>query len=422
MKPLLAVLLLAAATARAAVVTNTLASGPGSLRQVFEDHLRFNTGTITFAPELSGQTINPGELYIGSTFDVHPTVTSTVVIDGSGVPGGVTISYSLFTAPFGAGLTLRNLTVSGGSIRSLGILELTGCTFTGTGVSTEMGTASMTRCTFTGNSGTAISNPYTGNVTLTHCTVSGNGTGLSNGYRYSVMKVVNCIIAGNASDVSNLRYFTREGANIIPKFSGASTPYDPINNPYPPVDGGPPAITSDPLLAPLGDYGGPTQTMALLPGSPARDASVGSSGGSDQRGFPVVGTPDIGAYEAGAPANYNAWTVEAFPATATPAQRAAEFDFDGDGQSNGDEFNYLTDPLSAASFFAPRASIQGGSLSISFATASGRAYTLQQNSTLVPAAWANAPGQSPINGDGTVKSFTVPASVSRQFFRVMGAP
>ena len=32
------------------------------------------------------------------------------------------------------------------------------------------------------------------------------------------------------------------------------------------------AAPLNPLLAPLGNYGGPTQTMALLPGSPAIDA------------------------------------------------------------------------------------------------------------------------------------------------------
>ena len=56
---------------------------------------------------------------------------------------------------------------------------------------------------------------------------------------------------------------------------------------------------ADPLLGPLGDYGGPTQTMPLLPGSPAIDA--GSSGAgipdTDQRGVGRVGGVDIGAFE-----------------------------------------------------------------------------------------------------------------------------
>lgn len=58
------------------------------------------------------------------------------------------------------------------------------------------------------------------------------------------------------------------------------------------------AATSDPQLGPLANNGGPTQTYALLAGSPALD--VGSSTGvptADQRGQPR-GTVDIGAYEA----------------------------------------------------------------------------------------------------------------------------
>ncbi|WP_431683038.1 choice-of-anchor Q domain-containing protein [Kitasatospora sp. KL5] len=54
----------------------------------------------------------------------------------------------------------------------------------------------------------------------------------------------------------------------------------------------------DPLLAPLGDNGGPTDTVALLPGSPAADAAAGCPA-ADQRGVPRPQGPacDIGAYE-----------------------------------------------------------------------------------------------------------------------------
>ena len=63
------------------------------------------------------------------------------------------------------------------------------------------------------------------------------------------------------------------------------------------------ATPLNPLLAPLGDYGGPTQTMALLPGSPAIDAGnnalIPAGVTTDQRGPPriVNGTVDIGAFE-----------------------------------------------------------------------------------------------------------------------------
>src|SRR5262249_37350204 len=43
-------------------------------------------------------------------------------------------------------------------------------------------------------------------------------------------------------------------------------------------------ITADPLLAPLGDYGGPTRTRPLLPGSPAIDAAGADAPDADQRG------------------------------------------------------------------------------------------------------------------------------------------
>lgn len=62
------------------------------------------------------------------------------------------------------------------------------------------------------------------------------------------------------------------------------------------------------LLSTLGDYGGPTQTIPLLPGSPAINAGAAVGHGptgppantvpaADQRGKPRVGVPDIGAFE-----------------------------------------------------------------------------------------------------------------------------
>ena len=67
---------------------------------------------------------------------------------------------------------------------------------------------------------------------------------------------------------------------------------------------------ANPMLAALADNGGPTETMALLPGSPAIDAGVAAGATFDQRGMPrTVDDPgvanaatsdgtDIGAFEA----------------------------------------------------------------------------------------------------------------------------
>ncbi len=67
-------------------------------------------------------------------------------------------------------------------------------------------------------------------------------------------------------------------------------------------------VSTDPKLGPLADYGGPTPTLALLPGSPAIGAADSASAPpTDQRGFPrPSGSADIGAYEFGYPPSLEA--------------------------------------------------------------------------------------------------------------------
>jgi hypothetical protein len=57
--------------------------------------------------------------------------------------------------------------------------------------------------------------------------------------------------------------------------------------------------STSPGLAPLATYGGPTKTMALLPGSPALGAGTGASGvATDERGSKLdAPDSDIGAYQ-----------------------------------------------------------------------------------------------------------------------------
>src|SRR5208282_5354942 len=78
-----------------------------------------------------------------------------------------------------------------------------------------------------------------------------------------------------------------------------------VNAVYPVGSGvnftGPAPLTNAPNLAPLGNYGGPTQTMPPLPGSPAIGAGrvPGNTFTNDQRGYPRTqnGLIDIGAVE-----------------------------------------------------------------------------------------------------------------------------
>lgn len=53
----------------------------------------------------------------------------------------------------------------------------------------------------------------------------------------------------------------------------------------------------DPKLGGLDNYGGPTQTLPLLPGSAAIDGGSTAALPRDQRGFVRAGPPDIGAFE-----------------------------------------------------------------------------------------------------------------------------
>jgi Right handed beta helix region len=57
-----------------------------------------------------------------------------------------------------------------------------------------------------------------------------------------------------------------------------------------------PIVAANPLLGPLRRNGGPTATIALLPGSPAIGAAVGKAPRLDQRGARRT-EPDLGAYE-----------------------------------------------------------------------------------------------------------------------------
>ena len=220
-----------------------------------------------------------------------------------------------------ATLSLSACTISGNSAdRGGGIysdgassgsatLNLNACTLTGNcssifggGIfniadSSGSATLSLSACTLSGNSagaanGGAIYNEGSSDgsapLSLSACTISGNSAGgfgggiASSAFQSAgTLSLNDTILAGNTAPIGpDLRVqesdteFTQSGNNLFDVTS-------PI----------------DPMLAPLGDYGGATQTMPPLPGSPAIDAAGNSTATADQRGFPIVGIPDIGAVE-----------------------------------------------------------------------------------------------------------------------------
>ena len=160
------------------------------------------------------------------------------------------------------------------------------------------------------------------------------------------------------------------------------------------TDAGSNLTSGDPLLSPLGDFGGPTPTMALLPGSPARNAALNAMTPTDQRGLArPVGAPDIGAYEAGFQGSFHgsfqAWFLDRFPSLGSP-------DFSGDGDGNGmpDGLQYALrgDPSTACGLTLYATTFSGQlSTTISFpfqSAASDLIYILERATDLAPpVAW-----------------------------------
>jgi hypothetical protein len=114
-------------------------------------------------------------------------------------------------------------------------------------------------------------------------TIAGNvstyvGGGIANGlFTMGTAQIHNSIIAGNTAPngaPDAFGPFTSRGYNLIGNTAG-STGFGATGD----------QLDVNPLLGPLGNYGGPTLTMALRSGSPAIDR--GNSFGSpvDQRGF-----------------------------------------------------------------------------------------------------------------------------------------
>jgi hypothetical protein len=159
---------------------------------------------------------------------------------------------------------------------------------------------------------------------------------------------LNTLLAANSAtstnhDVSGI--FASQGFNLVGTTNGSTgwTANDLVGNNAAPLD---------PLLSPLRDNGGPTWTIALLPGSPAIDAGVSAGLTTDQRGrFRPIDDPTITNAPGGDGCDIGALELQLQPIT-------------------------LLGPVK-----------QGSDLMISFLSEIGQRYRIEQKNVLMPGPW-----------------------------------
>jgi len=254
----------------------------------------------------------------GNVFLLGSTVSENSTAGFRGYGGGV-LAYgavSLTNSTVSGNVTTGNGASGGGINARLGDVSLTNSTVSGNtvdrtanggGIETRYGDVSLTNSTVSGNrivgsatnfSGRGGGISGAGDITLTSSTVSGNtaagiGGGIFQaGYSSSFVTIENSIVAGNTANLfdPDLRLSLGVATLTINHSLIGATDLtitgtgNQIGSTFSPID---------PLLGPLADNGGPTQTHALLPGSPAIDAGNTTTESEDQRGLMrVVDLPD----------------------------------------------------------------------------------------------------------------------------------
>ena len=104
-------------------------------------------------------------------------------------------------------------------------------------------------------------------------------------------------IALNTASTGGPDYFANGGELQSSGYNIIGNNADAVINSQPTDQIGTPAAPINPLLRPLADYGGPTVTHALQPGSPAINRGDPAAPPRDQRGYGRLGVPDVGAFE-----------------------------------------------------------------------------------------------------------------------------
>lgn len=235
-------------------------------------------------------------------FDGTLAITGSSVTGRDGVyspgPGGTTITGSSVTGSTGVAnhegpLTISDSTIAGSSegVFSVGTrATITTSTITG-GIFNGASPATITASTVVGNGEFTVQNEGTLSI-LGSTLVGDGGSGLSN---YGTLAVAGSIVTASKAGNCGGGDVTDGGYNLSSDDSCAFSARGSRNS-------------VDPMLGPVGNHGGPTESMIPASGSPATNAipakavTGGKSlcrGTSDQRGVrrPQGSACDIGAVE-----------------------------------------------------------------------------------------------------------------------------
>ena len=301
-----------------AITTNTdtcalrdalaLATATGTGAITFDSTVFFTAQTITLASatlavnsstSITGATASSGANLVtingnsvGPVFTVGSGATAVTIANlsitgGSGSNGGGILNNGALTVA-NSGITGNTASSEGGGIYSSGALIVTGSTIannsagsqSGGGIAVSSATLTVTDSTIANNSasigGGILASDST--VSLTNVTITGNsstsGAGILN--TSSIISLANSIVSGDTGgDTSG--GFTDNGGNLV----GVSG----IN------------------LSALGSYGGSTQSIVPLAGSPAicaGSAAAAPALTTDQRGLPLDPNCPAGSVDSGA--------------------------------------------------------------------------------------------------------------------------
>jgi hypothetical protein len=251
----------------------------------------------------------------------------------TGFSGGIDTNVSL---------SVTNCTISGntapngGGIASFGTVNIVGSTisgntaaFQGGGLNLQLTNTTITNSTISGNSANTPSPNAGGGISfggssgsftlqinnstivnnLTATANSGGGLSVTSDGGANTAVLKNTIVAGNAAP--NLRTQAISGGTATITSQGFNLTNDPTNAFFNQATD---QFNTNPLLGPLANNGGPTQTHALLDGSPAIDKGKNADPGvtTDQRGLArTVELASVGNAAGGDGTDIGAFEVQA---------------------------------------------------------------------------------------------------------------